>query len=321
MKITDKIVTSVTQPQQTNVMWHNPETGELKIFGNKGWEVVGGNPGGYPVVTVEDDFNIEAEPNTFYNIKNNTDSEVNINFKPEEFYATGKNKHIMFTWDNFNPDDDITIASYIGGIVVEDNSIKGYKYRINIDFMVLGAGIIPVYLSDNITEGANIRIYYNDGYGEEQILELNNIHIINKDIDYLYNIGITREGTTTSVPHIILEEAENDSEFKYKYKHYGLLNILFQAEYLYTNEPIDTTTSIFINNGDDYTEFPIVNKVLNKDIKPNNIVNEFVFNINSPSNIIFNEKIKWNNNSTPDLTKTGICTISIVNGVGCYTFI
>ena len=42
MKITEKIVTSVTQPQQTNVLWHNPETGKLKIFGNTGWEVVGG---------------------------------------------------------------------------------------------------------------------------------------------------------------------------------------------------------------------------------------------------------------------------------------
>lgn len=48
MKITDKIVTSITQPQQTNVLWHNPETGELKMFGNKGWEVVGGAPGEGP---------------------------------------------------------------------------------------------------------------------------------------------------------------------------------------------------------------------------------------------------------------------------------
>jgi hypothetical protein len=29
--------------------------------------------GGYPVVTVENDFNIEAQPNTFYNIKNEAD--------------------------------------------------------------------------------------------------------------------------------------------------------------------------------------------------------------------------------------------------------
>jgi hypothetical protein len=62
MKITEKIVTSITQPQQTNVLWHNPESGELKMFGNKGWEVVGGNPGeggssntntnGYPIVEI-----------------------------------------------------------------------------------------------------------------------------------------------------------------------------------------------------------------------------------------------------------------------------
>ena len=97
--------------------------------------------GGYPVVTIEDDFNIEAEPNTFYNIKNSTDTEVNINFKTEELYASG------------------------------------------------------------------------------------------------------------------------------------------------------------------------------------NTVNEFIFNINSPCNIIFNEEIKWNNDNTPDLTQEGICTISILNGVGCYTFV
>jgi hypothetical protein len=30
--------------------------------------------GGYPVVTVEDNFNIEAQSNTFYNIKNTPDS-------------------------------------------------------------------------------------------------------------------------------------------------------------------------------------------------------------------------------------------------------
>lgn len=278
------------------------------------------NIGGYPVVTIEDDFNIEAKPNTFYNIKNNTDTEININFKSEEFYVTGKNKHIMFTWDNFNTEDTISIASFIGGIVVEDNSIDGYKYRIDIDASALGVGIIPVYLNDNITEGVNIRAYGNI-LGEEQILELNNIHIINKDIDYLYYISFTEGDTTVVAPHIILEEVENDSTFKHKYKHYGLLNITLLSEYLYTNEPINIATSIFINNEDDYTEFPIVNKVLNKDIKPSNIVNEFVFNINSPTNIIFNEEIKWNNNNIPDLTKAGIYTMSIVNGVGCYTFV
>lgn len=277
----------------------------------------GGNIGGYPVVTVEDNFNIEAKPNTFYNIKNNTDTEVNINFNPEEFYATGKNKYIMFTWDNFNPDDVISIASYIGGIVVKDNSVEGYKYRIDIDASSLDVGVIPVYLNDNITEGVNIRAYVNM-LGEEQILELNNIHIINKDIEYLYYI--TFETSTYSIPVIVLEEVENDSEFKHKYKCYSLLNIMIPSEYLYSNEPINTTTSVFIYDGESYVEGSI-SKVVNKGINSSNIVNEFVFNINSPANIIFNEEIKWNNDNIPDLTKIGIYTMSILNGVGCYTFV
>lgn len=59
----------------------------------------------------------------------------------------------------------------------------------------------------------------------------------------------------------------------------------------------------------------------NEEFYARTVVNEFVFNINSPANIIFNEEIKWNNDNTPDLTKTGIYTISIVNGIGCYTFV
>lgn len=51
------------------------------------------------------------------------------------------------------------------------------------------------------------------------------------------------------------------------------------------------------------------------------VVNEFVFNINSPANISFDKEIKWNNDNAPDLTKTGIYTISILDGVGCYTFV
>lgn len=273
---------------------------------------------GYPVVTVEDNFNIEAKPNTFYNIKNNADSEVNINFKSEEYYVTGKNKYIMFTWDNIDPDSTIAIASYIGGIVVEDSSMEGYKYRIDIDASALGANVVSVYLDKNIEDGVNIKAYANI-LGTEEIAELTNIHIINKDIDYLYYIN--SESVTYNIPLITLEEVENDSDFKYKYKQHSLLNAMESVEYLYTNEPIDIATSIFVLYEDNYQELIIVNKILNKDIKPSNIANEFVFNIKSPTNIIFNEEIKWNNDNAPDLTKTGIYTISILDGVGCYTFV
>ena len=40
------------------------------------------NTGGvYPVVTVTDDFNIDVESNTFYNIKNPSDASIEINIK------------------------------------------------------------------------------------------------------------------------------------------------------------------------------------------------------------------------------------------------
>ena len=42
-KVIDKIITSVHEPDNTKVVWHNPETGELKIFGNSGWELAGGS--------------------------------------------------------------------------------------------------------------------------------------------------------------------------------------------------------------------------------------------------------------------------------------
>lgn len=60
---------------------------------------------------------------------------------------------------------------------------------------------------------------------------------------------------------------------------------------------------------------------VNEDQLASDTIKEFLFNVNSPANIVFNESVKWHNDNTPDLTKTGIYTISILNGVGCYTFV
>lgn len=66
MKITDKIITSTIEPQQKNVMWHNPETGELKMFGKDGWQVVCGNS------TVSVDTNTGGTASTFSAINPST---------------------------------------------------------------------------------------------------------------------------------------------------------------------------------------------------------------------------------------------------------
>jgi hypothetical protein len=57
--------------------------------------------GVYPVVTVTDDFNIEAEPNTFYNIKNIGEDSVNINIDSANYSVEDKEKLTMFTWDTW----------------------------------------------------------------------------------------------------------------------------------------------------------------------------------------------------------------------------
>lgn len=278
--------------------------------------------GGYPVVTIEDNFTIEAKPNTFYDIKNNTDTEVNINFKPEEFYATGKNKHIMFTFDGWdNPENRINLISTVGGVITPDNTKEGYKYSMILDVSksIPEAGIVKVYFNDNITEGNNVHAYANI-FSSEIEGDLNNIHILNNNIDYLYHMSLPEgDGTTTTIPSIILEEVNNDnSNFKYKYRIFSYLSVS-GIDYMYTNEPCDIATSAFILIDTTSLEIPLI-KEFNGNIKASK-VNEFVFNVNSPLNIIFNEEIKWNNDNAPDLTKTGIYTISILDGVGCYTFV
>jgi hypothetical protein len=55
---------------------------------------------GTPVVTIKDNFTIDAKPNTFYNIKNNGEDSVNINIKDEDLYIEDMNKLILFTFDN-----------------------------------------------------------------------------------------------------------------------------------------------------------------------------------------------------------------------------
>ena len=336
MKITDKIVTSITQPQQTNVLWHNPETGELKMFGNKGWEDVGGQSEsdtslGYPVVTVEDDFNITAEPNTFYDIKNDTDSEININFVEDGYSARSQFKHIMFTFDNLDTDEMFDVAmlfSHTGGRVVSDTSREGYTYRMNVNYKpglsYATSYLIPVYFSEIPDTGKNVKVFIplsEMDFGGDVSATLSNIQIVNEDNDYLVEISVN--GTTTVT---VFTEVNNDNfNFQYKYSVWGLI-AMNGIKYVYTNEPYINITSaddVYVEDGVSLASIGIERLAvkLNGNIVGSDIIKEFVFNFNSPASITLNKKIKWHNDNTPDLTQTGVYTMSIVNGVGCYTFV
>ena len=333
MKITEKIVTSVTQPQQTNVLWHNPETGELKMFGNKGWEVVGGNPGeggssstdtnGYPIVTVEDNFTIEAKPNIFYNIKNNADSEVSINFVDEEIYPTGKSDRKVFFFGD-PMEESMTNGGWFEMIAmtgipepspcdftIEDINFK-YKSDYKLDFG--GDGVDLTFYFSSMPENAGSVFLYVEGKSFGSSVDVGGLisNIIYIDDEYFYFIG-NHDGINLN---LYLGEAITSDvpEFKYMYNH-----PLFGTIYI-NNEKKDIDIIYGYNaNTNTYTPFNIT-KIYNGK-KVSNEVKEFVFNLNCPASIVFSHPIKWNNYNEPDLTSEGICTISILDGVGCYTFV
>jgi hypothetical protein len=88
--------------------------------------------GGYPVVTVEDNFNIEAKPNTFYNIKNSPDSDISINFK-DGYSIEGSSKVLFINAEPEGDDNFVDVAPMILLLglsnLIYDTTKEGYKYK------------------------------------------------------------------------------------------------------------------------------------------------------------------------------------------------
>lgn len=187
--------------------------------------------GGYPIVTVEDNLNIDAKPNTFYDIKNPINSEIIIICNQLEVAPT----RIYFTYDGSDSDSFGSLLLFAGLNIIPDNTKEGYSYKALVNAKNLSGGAIDVlelYFTNNIIQGGSTNIYFNL-LGQDVSFNVNNINII----------------------------------------------------------------------------------------KTENIINEFIFNFICPCTIQFGNTFSWNNDNAPDLTQEGICTISIVNGVACYTFV
>lgn len=277
--------------------------------------------GGYPVVTVEDDFNITAEPNTFYNIKNDADSEISITFG-NDYFIDKISKHLMFTGDFVGDEtysEVLLYCSYFGGKVYKDSSKEGYTHRVDINQADM---IIHLYVSDEIKTGNNVSVYVDgsslaEGLGDI-MFELNNIIILNEGVNYLVYVSLSEGGPT---PHCLSEVSNDNSLFNYKYNIIGAA-AMYGITTIYTNEPYYKASNFYLPDGQDLSsELGEIQVVSNVETTGSDVTNEFVFNINAPANIIFNRTIKWHNNTPPDLTSEGVYTISIVNSVGCYTFV
>lgn len=276
--------------------------------------------GGYPVVTIKDNFNIEAKPNTFYNIKNNVDDEISINFKDEEFYNTGNDKILLFSFDIV---DEVTqlfniVCTNIGVSFQHNTSKEGYKYKSVLDLSQVGYGMAIIYTKEYPTTGKSLEICItNDVLGLiDTEITLTNVIVFNENIDTIVQVIVNN----SIYNRLIIKEVENDN-IKFKHKYYAYFSGTYN--YVYSIEPYPNCSTIYweMSGGEPDYEDAINVNIFKNPINISKYINEFVFNINSPANITFNNEIKWNNDNIPNLTKEGIYTISIVNGVGCYTFV
>lgn len=260
---------------------------------------------GYPKTVVEGGtgiINLYAKANTFYDIKN-------------------------------TPDDAITIQQNIFDV----NSINGELFIVEFDDIEGLEAIFPNYTEENLAEtkamlstiivskeSNKYKLYlYTPGKNIMELSEVDNLDSTDLEIS-IQGIVLTVKNVKFIEPNyniggypVYLEEVKNDNpEYKYKYK--IINNYLIMTTGLnvyYSNTSIDELTYVYI----DHFKIPIIKDNF-KSLYDKN-VGEFVFNFNTPTEIIFDKEIKWNNDEEPDLTQSGIMTISIVNGIGSYTFV
>lgn len=327
----------------------------------------------YPVVNVTDNFNIEAQPNTFYNIKNSGEDSVNISIDSANYSIEDKEKLTMFTWDTWMEDlgtysdlvEILMISIFLGHHIKEDSTHEDYKYS---SFQYLGFqqteedsdSVITLtrnvqiqiksYFSDEVKTGNNInwcikqllckmKAVDENGnvvediemdlielLGQDIIIPITNVQVLTDNNDDLALITLKEEyqqsmGLPLSdLPHVFTEVENDNSEYSHKYQVFGVIPLQMSITYVYTNEPVPNTTDIY-GDGMNLSEYADIKFIKNITTKGCEVANEYVFNINSPANVTFNQSIKWNNGNEPDLSQNGTYTISLLNGVGCFTFV
>lgn len=186
-----------------------------------------------------------------------------------------------------------------------------------MDLSDLGYGTALIYAKEYPTSGKNLEVCVsNDVVGLDNFeMTLTNIVVFNEDIDTIVQFN----ALDAQMYALAIKEVENDSvKFKHKYYVYSMGMYI----YAYTLEPYPNCSTIYANlfSDSEPTDEDVIDvKIYKNPVEISNHINEFVFNINSPANIIFTQKIKWHNDNIPDFAEEGVYTISIVNGVGCYT--
>lgn len=331
MKILDKIVVSKNQPKSKNVLWYDSESGEQRAFTSKGWEAISGKSGAVKQ-TISENFTFTASPGIFYNIENTPDTEVNISFD-DNYKVTSKNDAeilISCTAVDTTYSESATMLSMLaslgnGWILTPSLSVDEFSYLYTIQFNADGVEMtLMMYTDKELVKGEKVKVHTpENGIQNEEEFE-----IIVDDIYYYNNPHIELNIFGQKIVGFVIEEKESDtSNFDYMYTIYcpyllQIIDVPIVDAYTkkpYYNDNVANVTIQGTTQGIDY-EY-IVPKEQKPVIEEGKQVGEYIFNIKSPARVILNEKIKWNNGNTPNFELPGIYTISILDGVGCYTYI
>lgn len=358
MKITEKIVTSITQPQQTNVLWHNPETGELKMFGNKGWEVVGGNPGegsssstnsnGYPVVEIPlKEFTSDINPDSEYAY---TDSYYNItDMKPGVYYklpyneATGVGTNDDWIDISINPFSQIPKGAKACFITLPyDEWFYDETLNINLD--------VADKAYENFTHGLCFLIpSKKESYTWDLIPYCDTTHNINsfestpQAGDF---IQLTPE-VKCEITDIVISDTvvwdcwnsywwiidtSNITQEIYYDKTYNVYNAIYIGDdtnkcQIYTTETITKESKDFVfyydlyfDNNNELSWNDAVGVVYSQsDESQNTNITEYIYEAPSQCSTYTNFPYRYNNDTYPDRDSTTRIVTSIVDGVACFT--
>lgn len=265
---------------------------------------------GYPKVVVEGGTGmivLNANANTFYDIKNTPDDAIMVSID-------------IFEANNINGELFIIQFDDIEGLEtmfpdMSEEEFAMIKMQMMTTFsMVIASKQNDKYKLDTYVPGEDIK----------EIAKVDNLDIT--DLELLLD---PNEGITITIKNIrfiepnynivgypvYVEEIESDNpEYKYKYKIVNnIITMMMGLEVYYSNTPIEEVTYMDING----MAIPLIKDNF-KSLYDKNI-GEFVFNFNTPTNIMF--ECNWNNDEEPDFSQEGVMTVSIVDNVGTYTFV
>lgn len=215
----------------------------------------------------------------------------------------------------------------------DTNALKIYS---NNDWKVVSGGIPIVTVEDNFNS-INVKpnIFYNikNPVNQTIAIQWEPVQFAPTKIYFTYDANPNNE--TESLLSDLLQyngldiiQDNTSEEYKYKavvdfryteYNFFGICTIYFENDIIQGGSNIAYLTS---TSYPDQRETITMNNI--NIIRTENVVNEYIFNVNCPCSIQFlygGGIINWDNNDIPDVSQEGVLTISIVNGVGCYTFV